>query len=121
MGLHVITQVITVSIVTKYTKTPDPVKTPGVSEASAAPFRGEDAATKRAKTLKVRRIGNSLGVVLPKDMLESLGVAEGDQLGVSVTPDGLVLKPYDERLQEQIDAARRAMHRYRNALRELAK
>jgi putative addiction module antidote len=78
-------------------------------------------APKLRKTLKVRRIGNSLGVVLPKEMLVQLRVGEGDELSVSVTPDGIVLSPYDGDVERQMAAARDLMHRYRNALRELAK
>jgi putative addiction module antidote len=87
-------------------------KPKGVAEAGK-PFK--------RRTLKVRRIGNSLGVVLPKEVLAKLKVGEGDELSVSDTPEGVALQPFSGELQEQIDAARRAMKRYRNALRELAK
>ena len=72
--------------------------------------------------LKIRKIGNSLGVVLPKDLLAQLGVGEGDDLIVSATPDGAMrVTPGNADLEEQLEAARRGMGRYRNALRELAK
>jgi putative addiction module antidote len=79
------------------------------------------AAKPTGRTLKVRKIGNSLGVVLPKEVLAKLRVGEGDELSVSETPNGVALQLHDAELQEQIEAARRAMKRYRNALRELAK
>lgn len=94
--------------------TDEPKKPKGVAEAPE-PYKA------KGRTLKVRRIGNSLGVVLPKDVLAKLKVGEGDQLSVSDTPDGVALSPFDERLQEQIEAGRRGMKRYRNALRELSK
>lgn len=75
----------------------------------------------RPDVLKVRQIGNSLGVVLPKDVLAKLRVGEGDDLHVVETPDGLELRPYDPELERQLDAGRAVAKRYRNALRELAK
>lgn len=100
----------------------DEIKKPGVSDTERAPFEAEKPAAKPAgRTLKVRRIGNSLGVVLPKEVLAKLNVGEGDELSVSDTPNGVALQHYDAELQEQIEAARRGMKRYRNALRELAK
>lgn len=72
--------------------------------------------------LKVRRIGNSLGVVLPKETLERLGVGEGDELVVTTRDAGTVtLEPADDEFQRQMEVARKGMDRYRNALRELAK
>src|SRR5690554_6643421 len=97
-------------------------KPPGVEDAASACFEPEAPAPRpKGATLKVRRIGNSLGVVLPKEVLAKLGVAEGDLLSVSDTQGGVALARFDAELQAQIDAARRAMKRYRNALRELAK
>lgn len=97
-------------------------KNKGVSDSEHPAFEAETPPSPPARrTLKVRRIGNSLGVVLPKEVLAKLRVGEGDSLSVSETAGGLTLSPFNDRLQEQIDAARRAMRRYRNALRELAK
>ena len=99
----------------------DQTKKPkGVADAQAQGF-GAEAGKPKGATLKVRRIGNSLGVVLPKEVLAKLRAGEGDQLAVSETPNGIALSAFDGGLQEQIEAARRAMKRYRNALRELAK
>lgn len=100
----------------------DETKKPkGVEDAEREPFTARAPAKPAGRTLKVRRIGNSLGVVLPKDVLAKLKVGEGDELTVSETPSGVTLQRHDTELQEQIEAARRAMKRYRNALRELAK
>ncbi|MGD9537865.1 MAG: AbrB/MazE/SpoVT family DNA-binding domain-containing protein [Alphaproteobacteria bacterium] len=71
--------------------------------------------------VKVRRIGNSLGLVLTKDLTDALGVAEGDALFAVRTPDGVMLTPYDPDFAAVIEQNRRYMRRHRNALRELAK
>lgn len=82
----------------------------------------EAPAAKRAgRTLKVRKIGNSLGVVLPKDVLAQLNVEEGAELTVTETPDGVILSAYNDEVARQIEIGRDLMKRYRNALRELAK
>ncbi len=71
--------------------------------------------------LKIRQIGNSLGVVLPKDALNRLNVKEGDQLFLTEAPDGSVrLTPYDPDFEEQMKIAREGAGAYRNALRQLA-
>jgi putative addiction module antidote len=73
-------------------------------------------------TLKVRAVGNSLGVVLPKDVLSRLKVGDGDTLFVTEAPDGAMrISPYDSDMEEQMKAAREGMGAYRNALRELSK
>ena len=73
------------------------------------------------EALTIRAIGNSSGVVLPKELLELLNVKQGDKLFVTRTPDGVVLKPYDQDFAEQMDLAREIMREDRNILRELAK
>jgi len=73
------------------------------------------------EALKLRRIGNSLGVILPREMLAELGVEEGDQLFAVRTPEGLRLTPYDPHFAAAIESGRRTMRLYRNAMRELAK
>jgi putative addiction module antidote len=71
--------------------------------------------------LKVRKIGNSLGLILPKEMTSHLGVAEGDDVSYNVTPQGVELTGYDPDFEKKLEAARRVTRRYRNALKELAK
>lgn len=73
------------------------------------------------KPLKLIKIGNSTGVILPKDVLARLRVGQGDELSVSETPDGVALRRHDEGFEDQMKAAREVMARRRNALRELAK
>lgn len=70
---------------------------------------------------KVIKIGNSAGVILPKEVLAMLGVELGDQLSFTNTPSGLSISKYDPTFAEQMTVARGVMKRRRNALRELAK
>lgn len=92
--------------------------TVGVIE-SPAPF--EAAAAKPAgRTLKVRRIGNSLGVVLPKEVLAKLRVGEGDMLSVSETPDGVTLLPHDADTAALMHLAETIMRKRRKVLKALA-
>ena len=71
--------------------------------------------------LKLTQIGNSVGVILPKEVLARLKVGKGDTLFVSETPDGISLTPHDPAFEKQMEAARDIMHKRRNVLRELAK
>ncbi len=71
--------------------------------------------------LKLRRIGNSLGVTLPKEALAKLKVKEGEILFLTETPDGFRVTPYDATFERAMDAFEEGRTRYRNALRELAK
>ncbi|MBK6895581.1 MAG: AbrB/MazE/SpoVT family DNA-binding domain-containing protein [Alphaproteobacteria bacterium] len=71
--------------------------------------------------LKITKIGNSLGVVLPKEVLTHLNLEKGDALWLRETSEGVTLSPYDPSFAEQMDAARKLMKKRRNALRELAK
>ncbi len=70
--------------------------------------------------LKVRAIGNSVGVVLPRDVLARLKVNEGDILHVVETKDGIILTPLDPNVAEQLRIGRDVMHRFRDTLRILA-
>jgi putative addiction module antidote len=71
--------------------------------------------------LKLTQIGNSLGVILPKELLTKLGVGKGDTLYAIDTPDGVRLTTADPEFEQQMEVARRIMKRRRAALRELAK
>ena len=73
------------------------------------------------KPLKLIPIGNSTGVILPKEILARLRVEQGDSVAVSDTPTGVELRPVEEDFEEQMAAARAVMQRRRRALRELAK
>jgi putative addiction module antidote len=72
--------------------------------------------------LKVRAVGNSLGVVLPKEILARLKVKSGDILHLTEAPDGSMrITPYDPQFDAQMRLAQQGMAKFRNALRELAK
>jgi putative addiction module antidote len=72
--------------------------------------------------LKIRPVGNSLGVVLPKETLARLNLKNGDSLHLTEAPDGSMrITPYDPAFEEQMRFAREGMGKYRNTLRELAK
>lgn len=70
--------------------------------------------------LTVRKIGNSLGVILPAEVTAALKVADGDRLFLTESPDGMRLTPYDPEFAKQMEVAEKGMRKYRNALRELA-
>ena len=72
-------------------------------------------------TLKLRKIGNSVGTILPQEVLNRLHLGDGDTVFLTEAPDGYRLTPYDPDFEEQMSAARRIMNRRRHALRELAK
>ena len=71
-------------------------------------------------TLKIRRQGNSLGITLPKAMTDALDLREGDDVHVTQTTEGIVVRPYDETFARAMEAADWVFRRYRNALRALA-
>ncbi len=74
-----------------------------------------------AFTLKLTTIGNSLGVVLPRELLSKLRIEKGDNLYVIETPDGIELTPFDPELARQLEAAEDVMRENRDVLRKLAK
>jgi putative addiction module antidote len=72
-------------------------------------------------TLKLTQIGNSVGVILPKELLARLKVEKGDVLYVTDTPSGVALTPYDPSFDEQLAIGREFMREYRDTFRALAK
>jgi len=71
--------------------------------------------------LKVRRVGNSAAVTLPKEALARLRVSEGDTVVLTESQDGFYITPYDETFVDAMKAYERTRRKYRNALRELGK
>jgi putative addiction module antidote len=71
--------------------------------------------------LKLTQIGNSVGVILPKEVLARLKVEKGDVLYLSESVNGVLLSPYSAEFEEQMVAARAVMKKRRAVLRELAK
>jgi putative addiction module antidote len=71
--------------------------------------------------LKLTQIGNSVGVILPREMLARLGLAKGDTIYAVDQPDGVRLTVADPDFAAQMEVARRVMKERRAVLRELAK
>ncbi|HET7161873.1 MAG TPA: AbrB/MazE/SpoVT family DNA-binding domain-containing protein [Rhodanobacteraceae bacterium] len=70
--------------------------------------------------LKITTIGNSAGVILPKELLARLRVDKGDELYALETPDGIKLTIYDPVLAKQMEVAEKVMRKDRHVLRKLA-
>ena len=71
--------------------------------------------------VKVTQIGNSMGILLPKEVLNKMNTAKGDTLYLVEGPEGYSLTPYSQDFEEQMTAANSIMKSYRNAFRKLAK
>jgi len=71
--------------------------------------------------LKLTQIGNSVGVILPKEMLSHLLLEKGDTLYATESPDGFRITPHSPDFEAQMKAARAIMKKRRAVLRELAK
>ncbi|WP_027152798.1 AbrB/MazE/SpoVT family DNA-binding domain-containing protein [Mesorhizobium sp. WSM2561] len=68
----------------------------------------------------IRKIGNSEGVILPKEILDHLNLKAGDQLEIVETSKGIALRPVDDSFGRQMEAARQVMDKYKVALQKLA-
>lgn len=90
-------------------------------EAAVVEFRHPCYNVRMNMELKIKKIGNSAGVILPKDMLAHLDLGVGDSVSVSKTPRGIELSAPDADFDAQMAAAREVMARRKRALRELAK
>ena len=69
----------------------------------------------------VRRVGNSLGITLPKTIVENYQLSEGDELHLIETAEGVILTPFNPRFAEWAKAYEKTNKRYRNTLRALAR
>jgi putative addiction module antidote len=99
----------------------DETKKPkGVQDSERHDFQAQAPAKPAGRTLKVRKIGNSLGVVLPKDVLAKLRVGEGDELNVTDLADGVSLRAADEDTAELMKLAEDIMRKRRRVLKALA-
>ena len=72
-------------------------------------------------SLKLTKIGNSLGLILPKEVLARLKLAKGDEIFITESPEGYRITPHNPAFEAQMKAARKIMKRRRAVLRELAK
>lgn len=68
----------------------------------------------------LRKIGNSMGVIIPKEMLDRFGLKEGDDLNLEAEDGKLVLNPTDDEFSRQIEIGRKFMDKYKVALQKLA-
>ena len=73
------------------------------------------------RTVKLRKMGGSIGATLPKDLAERLHLDVGDEVFVVATDEGLLITPYDPTFGRAMAVYRRGAKKYKNALRELAK
>jgi putative addiction module antidote len=71
--------------------------------------------------LKLRRIGNSVGLILPQATLDALRVNEGDTIFLTSSAEGYRITPYSPEFETQMSIARKIMKKRKNALRELAR
>ncbi len=71
--------------------------------------------------LKLTRIGNSVGMVLPREIRDRMNLESGDLVYLTETPDGYTITPYDDEFSQQMDVARKIMKKRRAVLHELAK
>lgn len=70
--------------------------------------------------LKLTTVGNSVGVILPKDLLARMRLQKGDVVYASETPEGFVLRPYDPDFSEKMAVAEEIMHKDRELLHRLS-
>lgn len=70
--------------------------------------------------LKITTVGNSAGVILPKELLARLRLEKGDTLYATELPDGIKLSPFDPKLEKQMEVAEKVMRKRRTLLRKLA-
>ena len=73
------------------------------------------------RTLKITTVGNSAGIILPKEILERLRVSKGDVLYLLEEPDGFKITPYDKEFVEQMDMAEDIMREDKDVLKVLAR
>jgi len=74
-----------------------------------------------AAVLKLRKVGNSIGIILPKEELNRLQLGIGDELTFVRTESGFEISPYDREFEMKVKMFEKSRRKYRNALRELAK
>jgi putative addiction module antidote len=74
-----------------------------------------------ADKTKIRKIGGSLGVILPKAAYDAIEVRENDEVYVVATQDGILITPYDPDFADTLEDAREFMRTHRDAFKELAK
>ena len=71
--------------------------------------------------IKLRKVGNSVALIVPKQVREKMGVREGDAVFLTETSEGYRISPYDPEFSRQMELARKIQSKHRDALHELAK
>jgi len=71
--------------------------------------------------IKLRKVGNSVAMIVPKQVRQKMGVEEGDAVYLTETPDGYRISPYDPEFSRQMKLARKVQAKHKAALHELAK
>jgi putative addiction module antidote len=97
----------------------------GACEADGRPHRVLGVAQTRyladmRRAITLRRVGGSVGTILPREMVDRLGLTPGDRILAVETEDGILLTPITTAIDEELAATRRAAKRHRGALRELS-
>ena len=70
--------------------------------------------------LTIRKVGNSMSVTFPKELLNKLRVSEGEKIYVTETPEGILISAYDPAFAEAMEAYAEGSSKYRNTLHQLA-
>ncbi len=70
--------------------------------------------------LTIRKVGNSMGVTFPKELLNKLRVSDGEKIYVTETPEGILISAYDPAFAEAMEAYAEGSSKYRNTLHQLA-
>ena len=70
--------------------------------------------------VKITTVGNSSGIVIPKELMSRLHVEKGDTLYITDTSTGFELSPYDQLFAEEMEAGRKVMRKHRDVLKKLA-
>jgi putative addiction module antidote len=97
-------------------------KPTAMSEAPREYKLDDNARGQTIGTVEIKKIGNSSGIILSKDVLARMNVSVGDKLYATLTPDGgFRFTPRDPDFEKAMEVARRGIKRYHNALAELAK
>lgn len=77
-------------------------------------------ASTNSTTVKITTVGDSIGIVLPQELLDQLRVGSGDTLHVTQTPNGVELTPVDAEFANQLEVAKQVMQKRREVLKKLA-
>ena len=69
---------------------------------------------------KIRKVGNSSAVILPKEVMQRLNLQQGDEVSIIDSENGILLSPYNDKVNRQMELATKVMRENRNMLKKLA-